>query len=101
MTWLQKQLILENHCRVADLDAAFRRSDNRITEAIFRLTSGFKNLDTFKGRLERFIGGQVGSLKRMGKQMEGRLQKVDNELQKVGTRYQETTEFFNKTQQEV
>jgi len=101
MAWLQKQLIVENRCRVGEFDAAFRRSNNRVTEAIFRLTSGFTNLDTFKSRLERFIGGQVGSLKRMGKQMDGRLQQVDSELQKVGTRYQETTEFFNKTQQEV
>jgi len=101
MAWLQKQLIVENRCRVGEFDAAFRRSNNRVTEAIFRLTSGFTNLDTFKSRLERFIGGQVGSLKRMGKQMEGRLQKVDSELQKVGTRYQETTDFFNQTQQEV
>jgi len=101
MAWLQKQLIVENRCRVGEFDAAFRRSNNRVTEAIFRLTSGFQNLDTFKGRLERFIGGQVGSLKRMGQQMEGRLQKVDSELQKVGTRYQETTDFFSQTQLEV
>jgi len=101
MTWLQKQLILENHCRVADLDAAFRRSDNRITEAVFRLTSGFKNLDMFKGKLERFIGGQVGSIKRMGTEIEGRLYKVTNDLQKVGKRYQETTDFMNLTQQEL
>jgi len=101
MTWLQKQLILENHCRVADLDAAFRRSDNRITEAVFRITSGFKNLDMFKGKLERFIGGQVGSMKRMGTEMEGRLYKVTNELQKVAKRYQETTDFMNLTQQEL
>jgi len=101
MTWLQKQLILENHCRVADLDAAFRRSDNRITEAVFRITSGFKNLDMFKGKLERFVGGQVGSIKRMGTEMEGRLYKITNELQKVGKRYQETTDFMNLTQQEL
>jgi len=101
MTWLQKQLILENHCRVADLDAAFRRSDNRVTEAVFRITSGFKNLDMFKGKLERFVGGQVGSLKRMGTEMEGRLYKVVNDLQKVGKRYQETTDFMNQTQQEL
>lgn len=101
MAWLQKQLILENHCRVSDLDAAFRRSDNRITESVFRLTSGFKNLDMFKGKLERFIGGQVGSLKRMGDEMEGRLHKVTNELQKAAKRYQETTDFMNITQQEL
>merc|ERR1719320_304736 len=101
MTWLQKQLILENHCRVADLDAAFRRSDNRITEAVFRLTSGFKNLDMFKGKLERFVGGQAGSIKRMESEMDGRLHKVSNELQKVGKRYQETTDFMNLTQQEL
>jgi len=101
MAWLQKQLIVENRCRVGEFDAAFRRSNNRVTEAIFRLTSGFTNLDTFKTRLERFIGGQVGSLKRMGKQMDGRLRQVDSELQKVGTRYQETTDFFNKTQEEM
>jgi len=101
MAWLQKQLILENHCRVSDLDAAFRRSDNRITESVFRLTSGFKNLDMFKGKLERFIGGQVGSLKRMGDDMEGRLHKVTNELQKAAKRYQETTDFMNITQQEL
>jgi len=101
MTWLQKQLILENHCRVADLDAAFRRSDNRVTEAVFRITSGFKNLDMFKGKLERFVGGQVGSIKRMESEMEGRLHKVSNELQKVGKRYQETTDFMNLTQQEL
>lgn len=101
MAWLQKQLILENHCRVSDLDAAFRRSDNRITESVFRLTSGFKNLDMFKGKLERFVGGQVGSLKRMGDEMEGRLHKVTNELQKAARRYQETTDFMNLTQQEL
>merc|ERR1719285_1692032 len=101
MAWLQKQLILENHCRVSDLDAAFRRSDNRVTESVFRLTSGFKNLDMFKGKLERFVGGQVGSLKRMGDEMEGRLHNVTNELQKAAKRYQETTDFMNITQQEL
>jgi len=101
MAWLQKQLILENHCRVSDLDAAFRRSDNRITESVFRITSGFKNLDMFKGKLERFVGGQVGSLKRMGDEMEGRLLKVTTELQKAAKRYQETTDFMNITQQEL
>jgi len=101
MAWLQKQLILENRCRAADFDAAFRRADHRVTEAVFRLTSGFQNLDMFKGKLERFIGGQVGSLKRMGDQMEGRLQKVGDELENVATRYQETTDFLNITQQEI
>eukprot|EP00495_Collosphaeridae_sp_1-RS-2012_P001149 TRINITY_DN1228_c0_g1_i4.p1 TRINITY_DN1228_c0_g1~~TRINITY_DN1228_c0_g1_i4.p1 ORF type:complete len:308 (+),score=60.70 TRINITY_DN1228_c0_g1_i4:329-1252(+) len=51
--------------------------------------------------LERFLGGQVGSLKRMGEQLEGRLQKLGNELEKFGIRYQETIEFLNITQQEI
>jgi len=65
MVWLQKQLITETGCCVADFDAAFNRADHRVSEAVFRLTSGFHNLDMFKGRLERFIDGQVGSLKQM------------------------------------
>merc|ERR1719419_528782 len=55
----------------------------------------------FKGKLERFVGGQVGSIKRMGAEIEGRLYKVTNDLQKVGKRYQETTDFMNLTQQEL
>jgi len=58
-------------------------------------------LDFFKGRLEAFIRNQVGSVKRMGVQLEDRLMTVDNELQKVGNRYQETTDFLNTTQQEL
>merc|ERR1719277_2455751 len=81
--WIKKQLILENHVRVADLDAAFRRSDGRITEAVFRITSGFKHLENYKTRMERFIGGQVGTLKRMLTNMDGRLYTVNNDLTKV------------------
>merc|ERR1719283_628148 len=33
--------------------------------------------------------------------MDGRLYKVVNDLQKVGKRYQETTDFMNQTQQEL
>jgi len=58
-------------------------------------------LDFFKGRLEAFIRNQVGSLKRMGAQLEDRLMTVNNQLQKVGGRYQETTTFLNTTQQEL
>jgi len=101
MAWLQKQLVKENGCTIADFDAAFRRADHQVTEAVFRITSGFQNLDLFKGKLERFLGGQVGSLKRTGEQLEGRLQKLANELEKLGTRYQETMEFSNITQQEI
>lgn len=65
MEWLQKQLITETGCCVADIDAAFKRSEHRVTEAVFRLTSCIHNLNMSKGRLERFINGQVGSLKQM------------------------------------
>merc|ERR1719412_961608 len=99
--WLKKQLILENHVRVADLDAAFRRSEGRITEAVFRITSGFKHLDQFKTRMERFTGGQVGTLKRMLTNMDGRQYKVTTELTKVAARYQETTDFMNTTHEEL
>merc|ERR1719433_1918860 len=99
--WLKKQLILENHVRVADLDAAFRRSEGRITEAVFRITSGFKHLDQFKTRMERFTGGQVGTLKRMLTNMDGRQFKVTSELTKVAARYQETTDFMNTTHEEL
>merc|ERR1719445_1172676 len=101
MEWLQKQLVTENCCTAADFDAAFRRADHQVIEAVFRITSGFQHLDLFKGKLERFLGGQVGSLKRMGEQLEGRLQKLGNELEKFGIRYQETIEFSNITQQEI
>jgi len=101
MAWLQNQLVTENRCTVADFDAAFRRADHQVTEAVFRITSGFQNLDVFKGKLERFLGVQVGSLKRMGEQLEGRLQKLANELEKFGIRYQETKEFSTITQQEI
>jgi len=101
MAWLQNQLVKENRCTVAVFDAAFRRANQQVTEAVFRITSGFRNLDLFKGKLERFLGGQVGSLKRMGEQLEGRLQKLGSELEKFGTRYQETIEFLNITQQEL
>merc|ERR1719369_1333391 len=37
----------------------------------------------------------------MGTEIEGRLYKVTNDLQKVGKRYQETTDFMNLTQQEL
>merc|ERR1719427_1424747 len=40
-------------------------------------------------------------MKRMGAEMDGRLYKVTNDLQKVGKRYQETTDFMNLTQQEL
>jgi len=101
MEWLQKQLIAETGCCVADFDAAFSRADYRVSEAVFRLTSGFHNLDMFKGRLERFIDGQVGSLKQMWEQLEGRQQKVIDKLEKVGTRYQKITESLNITQLEI
>jgi len=101
MEWLQKQLVTENLCTAADFDAAFRRADHQITEAVFRITSGFQHLDLFKGKLERFLGGHVRSLKRMGEQLEGRLQKLGNELERFNIRYQETIEFFNITQQEI
>jgi len=65
MGWPQKQLFTETDYCVADSDAASSRADYRVSEAVFRLTPGFHNLDKFKGRLERFIDGQVGSLKQM------------------------------------
>jgi len=100
MGWPQKQLFTETDYCVADSDAASSRADYRVSEGVFRLTPGFHNLDKFKGRLERFIDGQVGSLKQMWEQLEGRQQKVGEELEKVGTRYQEITESLNITQLE-
>jgi len=101
LAWLQKQVVTENGCTEASFDAAFMRADHQVTEAIFRITSGFQSLDLFKGKLERFLGEQVDSLKRMGEQLEGRQQKLGDELEKCGRQCQEKTEFLNITQKEV
>merc|ERR1719233_1726146 len=68
---------------------------------VFRITSGFKHLEAYKTKMERFIGGQVGTLRRMLTNMDGRLYTVNNDLTKVAGRYQETVDFMNQTQEEL